>query len=46
MIMPVKVEISMSDILDYVGERVRQIKEGEEIFMAGHIILCGTDGSN
>lgn len=38
-----KVEISISYILGYLGERVRPLKEDEAVFKAGHIILCGLD---
>ncbi|KAJ8976851.1 hypothetical protein NQ317_012975 [Molorchus minor] len=40
-----KVEISISDILEYLGEKVRPLKEGEAVFKAGHIILCGLDAT-
>lgn len=44
--MPVHVEISIVDILNYVEGRQRPLKEGEEVFKAGHIILCGLDGND
>lgn len=40
------VEVSLYDILGYLGERSRPLKEGEEVFNAGHIILCGLEALN
>lgn len=39
-----KISVSLCDILQYVGDRNRPLKEGEAVFKAGHIILCGLDG--
>lgn len=38
-----KITISLCDILEYIGDRSRPLKEGEEVFKAGHIILCGLE---
>lgn len=37
----VKLEVSISDILIYLGDRLRPLKEGESVFKAGHVVLCG-----
>ncbi|XP_031350930.1 uncharacterized protein LOC116176475 [Photinus pyralis] len=39
----VVIEISLMDILEYVGDRKRPLIEGEAVFKAGHIILCGLE---
>lgn len=35
------VELNIVDILDYVGESVRPIREGYEVFAAKHIVCIG-----
>lgn len=42
----VKINVSITHILEYVGERIRPLKEGEEVFKAGHIVLCGVDSTD
>ncbi|XP_058817229.1 uncharacterized protein LOC131680531 [Topomyia yanbarensis] len=36
-----EVEISIVDILDYVGESVRPIREGHAVFAASHVVCIG-----
>ncbi|CAG9816051.1 unnamed protein product [Phaedon cochleariae] len=38
-----RIEVSISNIIDYIGDKIRPLKEGEAVFRAGHIILCGVD---
>lgn len=35
-----KVNIALSDIFDYIGSS-RPIKEGEAVYKAGHVTMCG-----
>lgn len=41
-----KIQISLYDITKYIGDRSRPLKEGEAVFKAGHVILCGLDAGN
>lgn len=36
----VLVKISLVDIFKYIGDRNRPMVEGEQVFKAGHVILC------
>ena len=33
--------VRISDIFQYVGKRVRPLREGEAVFFAGHVVRCG-----
>ncbi|XP_021711865.1 uncharacterized protein LOC110680363 [Aedes aegypti] len=37
----VELEVTIVDILDYVGESVRPIKEGYAVYAANHVICIG-----
>lgn len=41
-----KIDLSLCEIMEYIGDRSRPLKEGEAVFKAGHIIMCGLDASN
>lgn len=41
-----KIIVSLCDITKYIGNRSRPLKEGEAVFKAGHVILCGLDAGN
>ena len=34
-------EVSFCQIFDYIGDRKRCLKEGEEVLKAGYIVACG-----
>lgn len=41
-----KTEVTLFNLMEYIGVRSRPLKEGEAVFKAGHIILCGLEGKN
>uniref|UniRef100_A0A6P7G4C6 Uncharacterized protein LOC114335774 n=1 Tax=Diabrotica virgifera virgifera TaxID=50390 RepID=A0A6P7G4C6_DIAVI len=36
-----EIEVSLLDILKYIGDTKRPLKEGEALLKAGHVVLCG-----
>lgn len=41
-----KIVVPLCDITKYNRDRSRPLKEGEAVFKAGHVILCGLDAGN
>ena len=37
-------KICLADIVSYIGVGVRPIKEGQRVFLAGHVRSCGKSG--
>nr|XP_029712998.1 uncharacterized protein LOC115257492 [Aedes albopictus] len=35
------VDISLGDILDYVGDSIRPLREGQTVFQSGHVVCIG-----